>query len=44
MKANRIVKSAASVPGFKTTAGYDLTTGLGSPNAYWFVHDLADTP
>lgn len=34
----------SAVPGFKTTAGYDLTTGLGSPNAYWFVHDLADTP
>jgi tripeptidyl-peptidase I len=32
------------ITGFKTTAGYDLTTGLGSPNAYWFVHDLADTP
>jgi hypothetical protein len=32
------------VPGFNTTAGYDLTTGLGSPNAYWFVHDLAETP
>ncbi len=35
---------AVGVPGYKTTAGYDLTTGLGSPNAYWFVHDLADTP
>jgi subtilase family serine protease len=32
----------SSVPGYKTTPGYDLTTGLGSPNAYWFVHDLAN--
>jgi len=30
-----------SVPGLPTTAGYDLTTGLGSPKAYSFVHDLA---
>ncbi len=33
-----------ATPGFETTVGYDLTTGLGSPNAYWFVHDLADVP
>ncbi len=33
-----------ATPVFQTTAGYDLTTGLGSPNAHWFVHDLADTP
>ena len=32
------------VPGFETTPGYDLTTGLGSPKAYEFVHDLADAP
>lgn len=32
------------VGGFKTTAGYDLTTGRGSPKAYQFVHDLADAP
>jgi subtilase family serine protease len=30
------------VPGWKTTTGWDLTTGRGSPNAYWFVHDLAE--
>jgi hypothetical protein len=24
-----------------TTAGYDLTTGRGTPRAYSFVHDLA---
>ncbi len=29
------------VPGYPTTPGYDLTTGLGSPKAYGFVHDLA---
>ena len=34
----------SGVPGFQTTAGYDLTTGLGSPKAYQFVHDLTDTP
>lgn len=28
------------VPGFATTAGYDLTTGRGSPKAHGFVHDL----
>jgi subtilase family serine protease len=31
----------SGVPGLPTTAGYDLTTGLGSPQAYSFVHDLA---
>jgi subtilase family serine protease len=30
-----------SVLGLPTTAGYDLTTGLGSPKAYSFVHHLA---
>jgi subtilase family serine protease len=30
-----------SVPALRTTAGYDLTTGLGSPKAYSLVHDLA---
>jgi subtilase family serine protease len=34
----------SGVPGYKTTRGYDLTTGLGSPKAYWFVHDLANAP
>jgi subtilase family serine protease len=29
------------VPGWPCTVGYDLTTGLGSPKAYSFVHDLA---
>jgi subtilase family serine protease len=32
------------VPGFPCLPGYDLTTGLGSPKAYGFVHDLATTP
>ncbi len=31
----------SGVPGLPTTIGYDLTTGLGSPKAYSFVHDLA---
>jgi subtilase family serine protease len=31
----------SGVPGFQTTVSYDLTTGLGSPKAYSFVHDLA---
>jgi subtilase family serine protease len=30
-----------TVPSLPTTIGYDLTTGLGSPKAYSFVHDLA---
>jgi subtilase family serine protease len=30
-----------SVPSLPTTVGYDLTTGLGSPKAYSFAHDLA---
>jgi len=34
----------SGVPGYETTRGYDLTTGLGSPNPYWFVHDLAVMP
>ncbi len=34
----------SGIPGFDTTPGYDLTTGLGSPKAYQFVHDLADAP
>jgi subtilase family serine protease len=29
------------VPAWPTTVGYDLTTGLGSPRAYSFAHDLA---
>jgi subtilase family serine protease len=29
------------VPGWPCSIGYDLTTGLGSPRAYSFVHDLA---
>jgi len=33
----------SGIPGYQTTRGYDLTTGRGSPNAYWFVHDLADS-
>jgi subtilase family serine protease len=31
----------STVPGLPCTAGYDLTTGLGSPKAYNLVHDLA---
>jgi subtilase family serine protease len=34
----------SGVPGFDTTPGYDLTTGLGSPKAYEFVRDLAEAP
>ncbi len=34
----------SGVPGYRTTRGYDLTTGLGSPKPYWFVHDLAASP
>jgi subtilase family serine protease len=30
-----------NVPGFPTTAGFDLTTGMGSPKCYSFVYDLA---
>ena len=29
------------IPGLPTTAGYDLTTGRGSPKAHGFAHDLA---
>jgi subtilase family serine protease len=29
------------IPGLATTAGYDLTTGRGSPKAHGFVHHLA---
>lgn len=32
----------SGIDGFYTTEGYDLTTGLGSPKAYAFVHDLAE--
>jgi subtilase family serine protease len=31
----------STVPGLPATVGYDLTTGLGSPKAYSFAHDLA---
>jgi subtilase family serine protease len=31
----------SGVPGLPCTVGYDLTTGLGSPRAYNFAHDLA---
>ena len=31
----------SSVPGYSTTVGWDLTTGFGSPNGYYFVTDLA---
>jgi subtilase family serine protease len=34
----------SGIAGYPTTPGYDLTTGLGSPKAYQFVHDLADVP
>ncbi len=33
-----------SIPGVQTTAGWDLTTGFGSPRAHAFVHDLAALP
>jgi subtilase family serine protease len=32
----------SSIPGMPVTAGYDLATGRGSPDAYQFVHDLVD--
>jgi len=31
----------SGIPGMAVTPGYDLATGLGSPNAYNFVYDLA---
>jgi subtilase family serine protease len=34
----------SGIPGFDTTPGWDLTTGLGSPRAHRFVHDLAEAP
>jgi subtilase family serine protease len=34
----------SGIPGFPTTAGWDLTTGFGSPNAYNFVHAVAAAP
>jgi subtilase family serine protease len=34
----------SSVPGYATTAGYDATTGWGTPNAPAFVSALAATP
>jgi subtilase family serine protease len=33
--------SDLGVTGMPALAGYDLTTGFGSPKAYQFVHDLA---
>ncbi len=32
---------SSGAPGHRTTVGCDLRTGLGSPNAQSFVHDLA---
>lgn len=32
----------SGIAGMAVTAGYDLTTGRGSPKAYNFVHDLAN--
>ena len=32
----------SGIDGFDTTPGWDLTTGLGSPKAYGFVHDLTE--
>ena len=32
---------ASGIPGYSTTAGWDLTTGFGSPSAFNLVHDLA---
>lgn len=34
----------SGVSGMATTAGWDLTTGFGSPKAHAFVHDLAAAP
>jgi hypothetical protein len=33
-----------AVPGFPTTAGYDLTTGWGSPKAAGFIAGLTAAP
>jgi subtilase family serine protease len=30
------------IPGFRVSTGWDLASGFGSPNAYYFVHDLAE--
>ncbi len=32
------------VPGYRTTSGYDATTGWGTPNAPKFVSVLASMP
>jgi len=32
------------IPGYRTTTGYDATTGWGTPKAAAFVRDLAATP
>ncbi|MSP12499.1 MAG: hypothetical protein EXR62_06025 [Chloroflexi bacterium] len=34
-------KYGTGIAGMSTTAGWDLTTGFGTPKAYNFVHDLA---
>ncbi len=39
---NSNTEFGAGIPGMATTAGWDLTTGFGSPKAYAFVHDLAN--
>jgi subtilase family serine protease len=35
--------SPGPVPGWATSAGYDMTTGLGTPNAAAFVSGLASS-
>ncbi len=51
LKDNRVWDTLASglvtpdqVPGYPTTAGYDLTTGWGSPNAPGYVGQLVAHP
>ncbi len=51
LKDNQVWDTLASglvtpnhVPGYPTTAGYDLTTGWGSPNAPGYVSQLVAHP
>jgi len=34
-------QAGSGIAGFPTTAGWDLTTGFGSPRAWYYVNDLA---
>jgi len=41
---NSNAEYGTGIPGMPTTAGWDLTTGFGSPNAHDFVLDLTLQP